>query len=174
LSHGRMVLGVGLGLDTSGEEFVRFGEEPNIRRRAEMLDEGLDVLTGLLSGAEVDYRGQHFMVSGVRFVPTPVQPHLPIWVAARWPNRRPMQRAARYDGVFVVDIEPSQLPEVIAEIATARPSGLAGYDVIVHDVAGADPQRWADGGATWLLTRFDPFTVTAADVRAVIARGPTG
>jgi alkanesulfonate monooxygenase SsuD/methylene tetrahydromethanopterin reductase-like flavin-dependent oxidoreductase (luciferase family) len=172
LSNGRIVFGVGLGLDSSGEEFVRFGEEPDLRRRAEILDEGLDLLTALMSGDEVDHRGAHFTASGVRFLPTPVRGHLPIWIAARWPNPRPLQRAARYDGVFVIEVAPSDLPGAVASIEAARPAGRGDFDVVVNDVAGADPQPWADAGATWLLTRFDPFTVTAADVRAVITRGP--
>jgi alkanesulfonate monooxygenase SsuD/methylene tetrahydromethanopterin reductase-like flavin-dependent oxidoreductase (luciferase family) len=172
LSNGRMVLGVGLGLDSSGDEFARFGEEPNIRRRAETLDEGLELLTGLLSGEEVVHRGEHFMASGVRFLPTPVHGHLPIWVAAVWPNRRPLSRAARHDGVFVIEVTPAELPEAIAVIEAERPAGLAGFDIVAHAMADADPQEWADAGATWLLTRFDQFTVTPDEVREVIARGP--
>ena len=38
LSGGRLVLGVGLGLDRSGGELSRFGEELDDRRRAAMLD----------------------------------------------------------------------------------------------------------------------------------------
>jgi alkanesulfonate monooxygenase SsuD/methylene tetrahydromethanopterin reductase-like flavin-dependent oxidoreductase (luciferase family) len=173
LSNGRIVLGVGLGLDTSGDEWVRFGEEPNIRLRAQKLDEALELLTGLLSGEEIVHRGEHFMASGVRFLPTPVRGHIPIWIAAVWPNRRPLRRAARYDGVFVVEVPLADLPEVIATVAAERPAGLGGYDVIVHALADANPQDWADAGATWLLTRFDQFTVTPAEVREVIARGPS-
>jgi len=58
LAGGRVVLGVGLGLDASGEELSRFGEEVDDRTRARMLDEGLDI-TGLLSGEEVDHAGVH-------------------------------------------------------------------------------------------------------------------
>jgi alkanesulfonate monooxygenase SsuD/methylene tetrahydromethanopterin reductase-like flavin-dependent oxidoreductase (luciferase family) len=171
LSSGRVVFGAGLGQDTSGEEFVRFGEETDARRRAEMLDEGLDVLTSLLAGDEVDHHGAHYTVAGIRFLPTPVA-RLPIWIAARWPNRRPLARAAAYDGVYVIEVTPADLPELIAVIAAARPEGLGDFDVVVHDVAGADPSPWQDAGATWLLTTFDAFTVTPGEVRAAIAGGP--
>ena len=50
LSAGRVVLGAGLGLDSSGGELSRFGEETDDRRRAGMLDEALELLTGLLAG----------------------------------------------------------------------------------------------------------------------------
>jgi alkanesulfonate monooxygenase SsuD/methylene tetrahydromethanopterin reductase-like flavin-dependent oxidoreductase (luciferase family) len=174
LSNGRMVFGVGLGLDTSGEEFVGFGEELDLRRRAAILDESLEVLTALIAGDQVDHHGEHVTMSGVRFLPAAVQPRLPIWVATRWPNRAPLRRAAKYDGVFVIEVTPAELPEAIAAVAATRTNGLDGYDVIVNDAAGADAQPWADAGATWLLTRFDPFTVDAAEVRMVIARGPSG
>jgi alkanesulfonate monooxygenase SsuD/methylene tetrahydromethanopterin reductase-like flavin-dependent oxidoreductase (luciferase family) len=49
LSKGRFVLGVGLGLDHGGGELSRFGEELDDHRRAEMLDEALE-LTGQLRG----------------------------------------------------------------------------------------------------------------------------
>src|SRR3954465_1544948 len=162
LSGGRLTLGVGLGLDASGEEFVRFGEETDPRVRAEMLDEALDVLTGLLAGEQVQHRGEHYVVDDVRFLPAPVRGHLPIWVAARGPNRRPIRRAARYDGIFAIDLTPDDLPELLAELAAARPAVAGPYDVVVHDVAGADPALWAAAGATWLLTTFSAFDIDVA------------
>src|SRR3954471_23412175 len=108
LSGGRLTLGVGLGLDTSGEELVRFGEETDARRRAEMLDEGLALLTRLLAGERVVHRGRYYVADDVQFLPTPVRGRLPIWVAARWPNRRPVRRAAQYDGIFAIDLTPGE------------------------------------------------------------------
>jgi alkanesulfonate monooxygenase SsuD/methylene tetrahydromethanopterin reductase-like flavin-dependent oxidoreductase (luciferase family) len=173
LSNGRMVLGVGLGLDSSGEEFAGFGEETDPRRRAQLLDEALDLLESLLAGEDVDHHGEHFTASGGRFLPTPVQSRLPIWVAARWPNQRPLRRAAAYDGAFIIEITPSDLPAALEVITAERSDGLRDYDVVVQDVIGADPQPWADAGATWLLTTFDPFTVDADVVRTAITQGPS-
>ncbi len=48
LSAGRLVLSVGLGAIDNG--FEAFGEETDRRVRAELLDEGLDILTGLWKG----------------------------------------------------------------------------------------------------------------------------
>jgi alkanesulfonate monooxygenase SsuD/methylene tetrahydromethanopterin reductase-like flavin-dependent oxidoreductase (luciferase family) len=172
LSGGRVVFGVGVGQDTSGDEFVGFGEQTDTRRRADLLDEGLDVITGLLSGEAVDHHGEHFTVAATTFLPTPVQAHLPIWVAARWPNRRPLRRAARYDGVYVIEITPADLAALIELISQERPEGLGDFDVVVHRRADEPLQPWADAGATWLLTTFDPFTVTVDEVRSTIAVGP--
>lgn len=83
-----------------------------------MLDEGLDVLTGLWSGEKFSYEGKHYTVRDQQFRPTPVQqPHIPIWVAGMWPNKRPFRRAARWDGAFPIDSGLRDLsPETIAEI----------------------------------------------------------
>jgi alkanesulfonate monooxygenase SsuD/methylene tetrahydromethanopterin reductase-like flavin-dependent oxidoreductase (luciferase family) len=94
LSAGRMILGVGLG-DT-GEHvvddvsFSSFGEVRDPRIRAEMLDEGLAVLAGLLTGEPFAFSGRHYSVDQVTFQPSSVQkPRVPIWVgvAIRCPAR---------------------------------------------------------------------------------------
>ena len=83
LSEGRLILGVGLG-GSGGQsvEWANFAEELDLRTRAEMLDEGLDILTGLWSGKPFSYNGQHYQVNDSLFLPTPIQsPRIPIWVA---------------------------------------------------------------------------------------------
>jgi alkanesulfonate monooxygenase SsuD/methylene tetrahydromethanopterin reductase-like flavin-dependent oxidoreductase (luciferase family) len=174
LSGGRVVLGAGLGLDSSGREFSRFGEETDDRRRAEMLDDSLELITGLLSGGPVDHQGRYYTASDVRFLPQPVNGAIPIWVAARWPNRRPLRRAARYDGLFVIDIEPSDLRSAIEFVEPLRAPDRGRFEVVVQAAAESDPQPWRDPGATWWLAAFDPFTVTPSAVQLVIDRGPPG
>lgn len=170
LSGGRFVLGLGLGLDSSGGELSRFGEETDDRRRAAMLDEGLAVLTGLLSGEPVHHHGAAYRVDGVRFLPRPVRPGgMPIWLGARWPNRRPVARALRHDGVFVIDTDdPADLAGIVEE---ARASGRS-FDVVVQGPPGEPVDGWRDAGATWWLARIEPFDVTVAGVEAVIDAGP--
>lgn len=59
LSNGRLILGAGLG-DTESEDvsFSHFDEELSLPERASMLDEALDVLTGLWSGEPFSYHGK--------------------------------------------------------------------------------------------------------------------
>ncbi len=83
LSGGRAVLGVGIGYPPKLEYEV-FGESGDERVRAELLDEGLDVVTGLMSGRPFSFDGRHYHLDGVEFAPQPVQrPRVPIWVAGR-------------------------------------------------------------------------------------------
>ena len=94
LSAGRLVLGAGLG-DT-GESVVEdaslvaFGEEGDVRVRAEMLDEALQIIAGLWTGEPFTFSGRHYSVDDVVFRPTPVQrPRIPIWIGGGFPSRGP-------------------------------------------------------------------------------------
>jgi alkanesulfonate monooxygenase SsuD/methylene tetrahydromethanopterin reductase-like flavin-dependent oxidoreductase (luciferase family) len=171
LSGGRLVLGVGTGRD-SARELSAFGEELDDGTRGAMLDEALEVVSALWSGAEVRHEGAHYVADRVTFQPTPVQrPRVPVWVAGRWPYRKPLRRAARYDGYFPIDLEaPGQLAQLVGELEGRRPSG-APFEIVVEGWPGDDPAPWATVGATWWLVRFSPFDVDAAAVRAVIGGG---
>jgi alkanesulfonate monooxygenase SsuD/methylene tetrahydromethanopterin reductase-like flavin-dependent oxidoreductase (luciferase family) len=89
LSSGRLVFGAGLG-STRNNELEPFGEVTDPVERARLLDQGLDSLAAYWAG---------------EFEPVPVQrPRPPVWIAGRWPNRRPAQRALRWDGLFIIDL----------------------------------------------------------------------
>ena len=78
LSRGRLIVGAGLGFPVD-VEFERLGEETDDRVRAQKLDEGLDILTGLWSGEPFSYQGEHYQLDNVTFLPRPVQqPRIPI------------------------------------------------------------------------------------------------
>jgi alkanesulfonate monooxygenase SsuD/methylene tetrahydromethanopterin reductase-like flavin-dependent oxidoreductase (luciferase family) len=162
LSRGRLILGVGVGSERTVEfDPARFGEEGDMRARATLLDDGLERLLAYWGG---------------EFEPPPVQqPRIPIWVAARWPNRRPLARAARYDGVFPIDqSEPAQLAEMVADIKGSDPfreRGQTWFDVVVDNPPGTDPAPWVAAGATWCLTGFG-YEPKLDEVRAAISSGP--
>jgi hypothetical protein len=95
-----------------------------------------------------------------------------VWAASRFPNRAPVRRAARWDGWFPIGLShPDDLAQQLAYALEQRTTDAA-FDVAVQGLADVDPKPWADAGATWWLVRFDPFTVTAAEVRAVVENGP--
>jgi alkanesulfonate monooxygenase SsuD/methylene tetrahydromethanopterin reductase-like flavin-dependent oxidoreductase (luciferase family) len=158
LSSGRLIFGVGLGSDRYGE-FAPFGEVDDPRERARLLDQGLDDLARYWAG---------------EFEPVPVQrPRIPVWVAGEWPNRRPVRRALRWDGLFPVGVPgPDELAELVGEIRQARPVADP-FDVVAYLEPGDDPGPWARAGATWTLTDLSNYPGLAR-VREVIDAGPAG
>jgi alkanesulfonate monooxygenase SsuD/methylene tetrahydromethanopterin reductase-like flavin-dependent oxidoreductase (luciferase family) len=168
LSAGRVTLGLGLGVD-SGGELTRFGELTDARERGDLLDEAADLVAALLSGEPVDHHGARFTVDRVTFEPKPVQERLPIWLAARGDARRPVRRAARFDGIFPIEVDLDGLGRM-AELVVAERGSLDGFDIAVI-AWGADLDAWAGRGATWAMWAYDP-PVTLAEVAARIEEGP--
>ncbi len=173
LCEGRLILGIGLGDDGGIGELSCFGEQVDARRRGEMLTEGLDVLTGLLSGETVNFEGEYYRASGASFHPTAYRAGgIPIWLAARWPNRKPMRRAAGYDGLFTIRFEePANLVTVKEWVAAARQTD-APFEFVVDAPPGTDPEPWAQAGADWLLTELRPGLLDLEQARTLIAAGP--
>lgn len=157
LSQGRLTLGVGLGSSRSGE-IERFGEVADPRERARMLDDGLRDLSNYWDGG---------------LEPPPVQrPRIPIWVAARWPSRKPLHRAARWDGLFPIELPgPDALATLAAELRELGAGKAGHFDLAAEISPGADPSPWGVAGATWVLTSFDSQP-REAEVRSVIEAGP--
>lgn len=170
LSGGRMVLGVGLGEPPS--EYVALGRSADRALLAEMLDEGLEVVTGLWSGERFSHHGVHYFLDDVQFLPRPLQrPRIPVWVSAMKRNARTLGRAARWDGVVLgamtpeggIDVLP---PAAVAEVA-ARPDAPA--DIVVAAPPGTDPTPYEQAGAIWVL-----FTGWLDDLRRLAASPPPG
>lgn len=189
LSHGRVVLGVGIGSPAIGD-FGRFGDETDAVIRAEMLDEGLAVLDGLWSGERVDFHGGHYTVDGVTFRPRPVQrPRIPVWVGGTLPNRKPMSRAARWDGAVPItwDDDRRLARPSAAQIAGVRDQVLRerghldGFDLAVWAEVAPDPSGVASelaayeaAGATWWIETAKPEDGWLAGLTERIAHGPSG
>ena len=94
LSEGRVVFGAGLGVPADAE-FEAYGEDGDPLVRRGKLDEGLELLRLLWSGEPVSYSGEHYNVSEVTFLPTPVQERLPVWVGG---TGRPSARSGAPPG----------------------------------------------------------------------------
>ena len=178
LSDGRLTLGVGLGSDRFGSEYSITGEELDDRRRARMLDEALEILQAAWSGELVRYRGEHYTVDAMRFLPRPMQrPGIPIWVAGFYGKPKPLRRAIRYQGFFPVGLEhPDQLAEIARELTRLRqemgPDAADPFDIAVELEPGSDPVPYAAAGATWGLVAFPWDPVSVDQVRGVIQAGP--
>jgi probable F420-dependent oxidoreductase len=178
LSGGRVVLGVGIGGIVS--EFTSFGEEADARVRAEMLDEGLEVLRALWSGARVDHHGRHYTVDGVTLAPGPVQARLPIWVGG---NSAPaLRRAARHDGWAANTTDPQGMTMTAGDVArsveTIRALREAAdpFDVVVmgHVERGdrETPAAYAEAGATWWLENIHDVRGNLDEMLGLVRSGP--
>jgi alkanesulfonate monooxygenase SsuD/methylene tetrahydromethanopterin reductase-like flavin-dependent oxidoreductase (luciferase family) len=178
LSEGRMVFGAGLGGDSRGE-LRAFGEERDPRARAALLDEALEVVVQLWSGEPVTRNGPAFPLRDAQVLPTPLQePRPPVWMACVWPHRRPLRRAARYDGVFPVShskpLTGDDLRELLEVVAEHRAAGAEPFDLVVVNNERADAARLAElagAGTTWWLQGFGERP-RLADVRAAADAGP--
>jgi len=165
LSGGRVVFGAGLGGPIE-DEFGSFGEPTDPVVLAERLDEGLDLLQRYWSGEPVTHLGQHYRVDDVTLLPATVQrPRPPVWVGGFWPHRRPMRRAARWDGAVPLfdtarhgHIPPvDQVRDLVAYVQRHRPDPEGGpFEIVLGGATPGDPNRageaiaaLADAGATW-------------------------
>jgi alkanesulfonate monooxygenase SsuD/methylene tetrahydromethanopterin reductase-like flavin-dependent oxidoreductase (luciferase family) len=182
LSSGRLILGVGIGGD-HGQEFSCYGESTDDKLHGAMLDEALEVITGLWSGEPYNFAGAHYQIHGARYLPTPLQrPRIPIWVAAVWPNKKPMRRAARWDGLCPLmdnqQMSADDLREAMAFVRPLLPPGKS-FDVLAYggttgtDAAadGAKVGAYAEAGATWWQESMAPDD-TLAYIRERIRLGP--
>jgi alkanesulfonate monooxygenase SsuD/methylene tetrahydromethanopterin reductase-like flavin-dependent oxidoreductase (luciferase family) len=183
LSDGRLIFGAGIGW--KAEEFTRFGRAAEGATRAKMLEEGLEIVDAAWRGEPVDFHGRHYTVDGVTFRPMPVQrPGPPVWLAAGWPHRRPLRRAARADGVYLMTdnqathqrLTPADVRQAVEAIRSLR-HDLGSYDVAVNsDTGGMAPDaaeravsELVEAGATWVV-ELTPDTLD--EHRALIRRGP--
>lgn len=171
LSHGRAILGVGLGAP-AGDDFADFGDPGEPRVRGAILDEAVTLLDGLLRGPVV-HDGEHFTVT-TDLLPRPVQqPRPPIWVAAEAPHRRPLRRAAQWDGIVPLSTGGALTPDGLAAYLDGvdQPPG---WEVVVIGAAGVAPGEYADAGATWYIEGAWPEGDWLEDLRARVRAGPSG
>ena len=185
LSKGRLILGVGIG-SPPNVEFDYFGEVSDAKKRAEMLDEGLEIITGLWSGEPFSFKGDHYNLEEMTFLPKPKQtPRIPIWVGGGIPSKAPFKRAARYDGVAPVHSkwpEPvtPQLLEDVLEIIRNERGNLEDYDVVVcGQTSGTDNtqdreivESWSEVGTTWFIEDINRMRAEISELRERIRAGP--
>ena len=144
VSNGRFDLGAGVG----GEyppEFESVGVP--VAERGARTDEALEVISRLLSGERLDYRGRWTVVPGLALKPAAVQlPRPPIWVGGR--RRAAFRRAGRFADVWMPYM---YTPDQLADSLTA-----------VHEYAAASGRSESVRGAI--------FCWGAVDRDAAVAR----
>src|SRR5438477_6239575 len=168
LSQGRAVLVVGLGAVAT--DLPDAGEVVDLRERAAMMDEGIDLIRELWAGRQ-HYIGRHYRYNCDRDdlvrVGRPVQARIPIWVVGVWPRPKSMRRVLRCDGVVPQYEDESgegepQDARAVRSWLTAH-GASPGFDLIGQGETPGDPDAaakvirpWADAGCTWWLeTRWE-------------------
>jgi alkanesulfonate monooxygenase SsuD/methylene tetrahydromethanopterin reductase-like flavin-dependent oxidoreductase (luciferase family) len=165
LSAGRVICIAGLGdAETS---FTAFGEDGSAQIRAQKLDEGLAILTGLWENEPFSFAGEYYTLKDVTLRPKPAQsPRIPLWTVGGWPHRAPFRRAARWDGVCVKGIHldtgtvstVKEFRECVAYVRTQRTSD-ASFDIAIsgaempldQEQAGEMVRPFQAAGATWWI-----------------------
>lgn len=168
VSGGRAILAVGLGAVDTGLGWT--GEETDRRVRAEMLDEGIDIITGLWEGRRT-FAGKHYQVdlearADLSRTAVTVQSRIPIWVVGAWQRPKSMRRVLRCDGLLPVCMDekgfrPTTPDDIRAMLAWLRKRGGvgAGFDLIMEgETPAGDRARaaeivapWMEAGCTWWL-----------------------
>jgi len=186
LSNGRLIVAVGLGaLDDKG--FANVGEATDLKTRAEMLDEGLEILVGLWSGRRFSFHGAYYHVDDLTFLPPPVQrPRIPVWVVGSWPRPKSMRRALRWDGILPQKsgeagsaMTPADLAAMHAFIEAERDETTP-FDIVSEgETPGDDRERaaaivrpFADAGATWWMETRWLGNNSPDELRARLRHGP--
>ncbi len=167
LSGGRVVLSLGLGVDSYGEYSVFDEPAADDRSRAAALDAGIELLVPMLEGGPVAaLGGRQTTAAGVQ------RPRCPIWIAGVAPHRAGPRRVARHslEGLALVG-GGVWTPQRVTDSLAA--GGLAPGSIDVALVGGThpDPAGLAAAGATWCVPEIEPGA-TAADALRLSATTP--
>jgi probable F420-dependent oxidoreductase len=111
LSHGRLLLGVGLGWIK--EEYEALGLPWEARGR--LFDEQIDYVRALWRDAAPEFRGEFWQAGGFGFEPKPVKRTIPLLIGGK--NDPARRRAAkRGDGWHLIDMSPDEVREARAAL----------------------------------------------------------
>ncbi len=120
LSHGRVILGLGVGW--MKEEFELVGA-PRFEDRGRVTDEYIRAFKELWTKESPAFEGAYCRFSELTFLPKPVQkPHIPIWIGGH--SKQALRRAAELGdgwhpigGVPTVPLEPDDLRRSLETLA---------------------------------------------------------
>lgn len=159
-SHGRLELT--LGAAWFEEEHRTLGIDfPPVGERISRLEEGVQVITGLMTGEFVSFPGRYYRLDGARLLPRPVQqPHPPLWIGGRG-EKRMLPLIARHADVWhafgsvedlvrlsgLIDQHASAAGRDPSSIMRATSLSLSGS---LDDVR-REAERWRDAGFGYLV-----------------------
>ena len=189
LSGGRA--DVGLGAGWSEVEYRAYGIAfPSPGVRLDQLEEGAEIVRGLLHAGTTTLAGRHFAVTEARNEPRPVQDRIPIWIGGGG-EKRTLRIAARFaDGWNVPFVAPETYAHKRAvlhqhcadvgrdpgEIRCAVNVGLAWTDEGLRAQFGALADYVAPGVLTGsdeqVIDRINQYVEAGADQVNIALRAP--
>lgn len=189
LSNGRAAMGIGAGW--AEVEYHAYGIDfPSVGQRMDQLEEGIQVLRGLLHDEVTDFEGRYFQLRAARNEPRPVQDKLPIWVGGGG-EKRTLRIAAQYaDGWNVPFVSPADFAakrDVLrrhcadvgrdpSEITCAVNVGLAWTDESLAQQFGAIAERVKPGvlggSVNQVVDRIGQYVEAGADQVNLALRAP--
>lgn len=163
LSHGRLVLGVGVG--SLREEFELLGKD--LDGRGARADDAIRAIRASWTQREPRYSGTHYAFDDVVVDPSGVQEHVPIWVGGR--TGRSLRRAvALADGWAPFGLRTAELAELLdqARASDEWAKRTQPLEVIVQNDRPLDPAGEPDRVAEQ-LTKYRDLGATALAARLV-------
>ncbi len=191
LSNGRLTLGLGAGAAWMG--WHAFPDEvTDVKSRAEMLDETIDILTLFDQRKQFDYDGKHYhlkltQLDEMYYPPKPIQkPRIPLWCVGLWPSKKSMQRTLKCDGVIVEkrsrdnkpeDVTSADIREIKSFVDANRSTSMP-FDIVLNgSTTDLDQtqlqdkfQQLSEAGVTWWIEGLWEATEEKATER--IQQGP--
>ncbi len=185
LAPGRVILTLGLGALT--EDLPRTGEIEDLRERATLLDDGIDLMHALWSGS-TSFEGTRYHYTfdrddQVRLM-RPARGSIRVWVVAAWPRLKSMRRVLRVSGVVPQFADDGGGPAdahnvrqwLLAHGASPDADVIAQGQTVPGRSAEDEVAAWATAGCTWWLeTNWEMPHHSAARMRQVkerLAAGP--
>jgi alkanesulfonate monooxygenase SsuD/methylene tetrahydromethanopterin reductase-like flavin-dependent oxidoreductase (luciferase family) len=184
VSNGRAELGIGAGW--FAQEHSSFGFDfPEPARRVDLLQEQLEVITGLWSQDPFSYTGKHYQLQGARFTPKPVQSPRPTLIVGGSARAERLPRlAGRYADEYTITLPSVEQCQVIrarlpqhVRLSVFTPICVGETEQQVRErydfLAETEPQyrRMMNAETAWIMGTPDKAAQQIAELeRAGVAR----
>jgi F420-dependent oxidoreductase-like protein len=185
VSAGRLILGIGAAWNEMECNAYGFPLPP-LKERFDRFDEGIEVLTSLLSSRVTNYSGKYFTLTDAYCEPKPVQrPYPPITIGGSGPKRT-LRAAARWASEWNTATQDlarfTELREILRghcaaigrDFAEITCSGLVRWEGGSYDALLTGLAQWRDAGADLVIiglpTHAKPESLSGlADALAALA-----
>jgi probable F420-dependent oxidoreductase len=153
LSHGRLVLGIGVGWAEAEFDILKL----SFAERGPRTDEALHLMQALWTQDAPRFEGTYYTLSDLLFQPKPVQRPVPIWVGGN--SRAALRRTAEFaTGWHPIDMPPAALHDDLQTLsalchdkARALPALCPRFTVRVQEHGVGSNRRFMEGDTGQIL-----------------------